>query len=384
MFFDYRFCNNLENGIELYKYMDNLLKNLEELRERVLSTMRLLAIEEKKAQVEKLGTKMNKPGFWDDQALAVRISQEAEELKREVAEWEKLLSEIIDTEELVKEVQKEAETNVEEMVQEQYAELKERFERLEFFVLFNGRYDSGACIISIHAGTGGVDAQDWAEILERMFLRFAEKKNWKAEIIDRTMGQEAGLKSATYLIRGRWAYGHLKGESGVHRLVRISPFDSEAMRHTSFALVEVIPELPETEQVEIKDADLSIDVFRSSGPGGQSVNTTDSAVRIRHIPSGIVVTCQNERSQHQNKESAMNILKAKLFKLETERREAEERKLRGEAQKAEWGKQIRSYVMQPYKMVKDHRTDCETQDIEAVLDGGLMDFVEAYLRWSRK
>jgi peptide chain release factor 2 len=198
------------------------------------------------------------------------------------------------------------------------------------------------------------------------------------------MGQEAGLKSATYLIRGRWAYGHLKGESGVHRLVRISPFDSEAMRHTSFALVEVIPELPETEQVEIKDADLSIDVFRSSGPGGQSVNTTDSAVRIRHIPSGIVVTCQNERSQHQNKESAMNILKAKLFKLETERREAEERKLRGEAQKAEWGKQIRSYVMQPYKMVKDHRTDCETQDIEAVLDGGLMDFVEAYLRWSRK
>jgi peptide chain release factor 2 len=198
------------------------------------------------------------------------------------------------------------------------------------------------------------------------------------------MGQEAGLKSATYLIRGRWAYGHLKGESGVHRLVRISPFDSEAMRHTSFALVEVIPELPETEQVEIKDSDLSIDVFRSSGPGGQSVNTTDSAVRIRHIPSGIVVTCQNERSQHQNKESAMNILKAKLFKLETERREAEERKLRGEAQKAEWGKQIRSYVMQPYKMVKDHRTDCETQDIDGVLDGGLMEFVEAYLRWSRK
>ncbi len=364
--------------------MENILKNLEELKERVLATMRLLAIEEKRLRVASLGAEMNEPGFWNDQALAVRISQEAEELKKEIAEWDNLTREINDLMELIVEARTEPDPAIEEMANEQALALKERFEKLEFFILFNGRYDSGAAIISLHAGTGGVDAQDWAEILERMFLRFAEKKGWKAEIIDRAPGQEAGLKSATYLIRGRWAYGHLKGESGVHRLVRISPFDAEAMRHTSFALVEVIPELPETEDIEIKDSDLSIDVFRSSGPGGQGVNTTDSAVRIRHVPSGLVVTCQNERSQHQNKESAMNILKAKLFKLEVEKREAKERQLRGEAQKAEWGKQIRSYVMQPYKLVKDHRTQEETQDIDGVLDGGLMPFVEAYLRWSRK
>ncbi len=362
--------------------MDHLLKNIENLRERVLATTRLLDIEGKRQAHSALREEMSGADFWNDQTRAVEASQRAEELSKEIASWDNLQQELDDLKAMLADSQQEEDESVVPMIEEQLKSCEQRFAELEFFVMMNGPYDAGNAIISIHAGTGGVDAQDWAEILERMFVRFAEKKRWKIEVIDRTAGQEAGLKSSTLQIRGRYAYGNLKSESGVHRLVRISPFDAEAMRHTSFALVEVIPELPESAAIEIKDSEISIDVYRSSGPGGQSVNTTDSAVRIRHIPSGIVVTCQNERSQHQNKERAMNILKAKLFQLELERREAEERKLKGEAQKAEWGKQIRSYVMQPYKLVKDHRTQHETQEIDKVLDGELSGFVEAYLKYS--
>jgi peptide chain release factor 2 len=229
-----------------------------------------------------------------------------------------------------------------------------------------------------------VDAQDWAEMLQRMFLRFAEKMGWQAEVLDQTMGNEAGIKSVTVHIRGCWVYGYLKSESGVHRLVRISPFDAEAMRHTSFALVEVIPELPESVDIPIKEEDLEVGTFRSSGPGGQNVNKVESAIRIKHKPTGITVSCQTERSQHQNRESAMKILKSKLFQIEEEKRTAEELKMRGEAQKAEWGKQIRSYVLQPYQMVKDHRTQHETAQVRDVLDGDLVPFMEAYLRWARR
>ncbi len=363
--------------------MENLLKNLEELRERVLETWRLLDIDRKQARLTEAEFQMNAEGFWDNQEEAVRLSRETEDLKKEVQEWIHLQKEIRDLEEMVAWAQKEGDDSIYDDVQDKYRELKARYEQLEFYVLFGGKYDEGNAIISIHAGTGGVDAQDWAEILERMFLRFAEKRQWQVGLIDRTVGAEAGIKSAVYRIAGRWAYGYFKSESGVHRLVRISPFDSEAMRHTSFALVEVIPDLPEAIDIAIADSDIRIDVFRSSGPGGQSVNTTDSAVRIKHLASGLVVTCQNEKSQHQNKDAALKILKAKLLKLQEEEREKEERKLKGEAQKAEWGNQIRSYVMQPYKMVKDHRTQCETQDIDSVLDGDLEKFMEAYLRWSR-
>ncbi|PLX26887.1 peptide chain release factor 2 [Candidatus Parcubacteria bacterium] len=364
--------------------MENLLKNIEDLREQVLETMRLLDIDRKREEAHELEIEMNKPGFWDNQTRAVEVSQNVEELKKEVDEWDKISGDIRDLEELVAVGNKEGDLSIEKDANKQFDELKKKYEKLEFYVLFGAKYDVGNAIISIHAGTGGVDAQDWAQILERMFLRFAEKKNFKVDLIDRGTGSEAGIKSATYHIRGRYAYGYLKSESGVHRLVRISPFDAEAMRHTSFALVEVIPELPEAHEVEVNDSDIEIDVFKSSGPGGQGVNTTDSAVRLKHKPSGIIVTCQNERSQLQNKETAMKILKSKLFKIEEEKREAEERKLRGEAQTAEWGKQIRSYVMQPYKMVKDHRTGHETQEIDNVLDGDLEEFMEEYLRWSRK
>ena len=370
--------------------MENLLKHLEDLRERLLDTWGLLDIDRKKSEVRSKKLEMSRPGFWNDRGKAVEISRETEELEKEVNKWENFKKDLTELEELVavaacepadaKAMTGKGDEEFYEYSHQKYQELKKKFEELEFFVLFSGKYDRNNAILSIHAGTGGVDAQDWAQILERMFLRFAEKKGWRVEVIDRNIGAEAGIKSASFKISGVWAYGFLKSESGVHRLVRISPFDAEAMRHTSFALVEVIPELPEAENVKIKESDLRIDVYRASGPGGQGVNTTDSAVRVVHKPTNITVTCQSERSQHQNKETALKILKSKLLQLEEEKKEREELKMRGEAQKAEWGKQIRSYVMQPYQMVKDHRTNYETADIKAVLDGELEGFIESYLR----
>ncbi|MCU0679063.1 MAG: peptide chain release factor 2 [Planctomycetes bacterium] len=364
--------------------MENLLKDIEILRGRVLSAFSLLAIDRKKEEVRSKKFEMNDPDFWHNRDRAVETGKRVEELDSEINKWEEMKKEVTELEELVAIGQKEGDTSIDGEAQTQYRALKAKYEKLEFYILFSSPHDAENAILSVHAGTGGVDAQDWAEMLLRMFLRFAEKKKFRAEIIDRVTGNEAGIKSATLRFAGRYAYGYLKSESGVHRLVRISPFDAEAMRHTSFALVEVIPELPETAEIEIKEEDVKLDVFRSSGPGGQSVNTTDSAVRLTHKPTGIVVTCQNERSQHQNKETAFKILRSKLFKLEEEKKTKEELKLRGEAQKAEWGKQIRSYVLQPYKMVKDHRTNHETPDVEGVLNGELAAFMEAYLKREKK
>ena len=360
--------------------MENLLKKINELRERLLKTWGLLDIDEKKLKAREKKLEMNKPDFWNNRERAVEVSREVEELDNEIREWEELIKEVRELEELVAVGNKEGDLSVEAEANKEYEELLAKFEKQEFAVLFDGKYDSKNAIISIHAGTGGVDAQDWAQILERMYLRFAEKQNWKAEILDRTMGNEAGIKSNMIRISGRWAYGYLRSEAGVHRLVRISPFDAEAMRHTSFTLVEVIPELPEAEVIKLREEDLKIDVFKSSGPGGQGVNTTDSAVRITHLPSKLTVSCQTERSQHQNKETALKILKSRLYKQQEEEREIKERKLRGETQQAAWGKQIRSYVMQPYKLVKDHRTNYETSEIDKVLDGDLENFAQEYLR----
>ncbi len=364
--------------------MENLIKQIEGLRERINKTYNLLDIDGQESEARDMRRELNKPGVWSDRERAISLSKKAEELEKEVATWKNLKKEILELEELVALAQHEEDNSLEEEARQKFKELRKRFEKLEFFILLSSPYDKNNAILSIHAGTGGVDAQDWSEILERMYLRFIEKKGWQAEILDRIPGSEAGIKKVTIKINGRWAYGYLRGETGVHRLVRISPFDAEAMRHTSFALVEVIPEIPEANDIEIKEEDLHIDTFRSSGAGGQHVNKTESAVRITHKPTGIVVSCQSRRSQHQNKETALKILKSKIHRLEEEKRKARERELRGEAKKAEWGKQIRSYVMQPYKMVKDHRTKYETQDIDSVLNGELDDLIEAYLRWSLK
>jgi len=259
-------------------------------------------------------------------------------------------------------------------------DLKSRLARLEFTTLMDDKYDANDAIMAIHAGAGGTEAQDWVEMLLRMFLRYAEVKGWKTKILDEHRGSEAGIKSVTVSLEGHYAYGYLKSEAGVHRLVRISPFDAEKMRHTSFALVEILPELGEISEVTIKPEDLRIDTFLSSGHGGQSVQTTYSAVRVTHLPTGIVVSCQNERSQTQNKETALRILRAKLHAIYLQERADEKKKLRGEFQSAEWGNQIRSYVLHPYKLVKDHRTKFEVQDAEGVLNGDLEPFIEAYLR----
>jgi len=298
-----------------------------------------------------------------------------------VEQWESITKRIDDNLELAKEAQKENEVTLEKELTKEVDNLTKTFEKLEFFVLFSAKYDSHDAILSIHAGTGGTEAQDWAQMLLRMYLRFCENKNFSVKIVDETKGQEAGIKSVTAEISGYYAYGNLKSEAGVHRLVRISPFDAEKMRHTSFALVEVMPVLADAEELAIKSEDLKIDVFRSGGHGGQSVNTTDSAVRITHLPSGVVVKSQSERSQVQNKKIAMKLLQAKLVKLLEAAKGKELAEIRGEVLSAEWGNQIRSYVLQPYKLVKDHRTDFETTDPDSVLDGGLDEFVKSYLKY---
>lgn len=267
-------------------------------------------------------------------------------------------------------------------IEKQLGKLEDEFRNLEFRILLSGKYDERPAILAVHAGAGGTDAQDWAGMLLRMFLRYAERKGWRTRVLDESRGAEAGYKSVTIEVTGRFAYGELKSEAGVHRLVRISPFDAEKMRHTSFALVEVIPDIGDVADIKLEEKDLRIDTYLSSGHGGQSVQTTYSAVRIVHLPTKIMVTCQNERSQRQNKETALKILKSKLAAIEYQKQEEEKRKLRGEYKSAEWGSQIRSYVLQPYQMVKDHRTKVETADVQGALDGKLEAFVEGYLKWA--
>jgi len=323
---------------------------------------------------------MRQPDFWDDQGQAKEVSERFNQLEEEIEQWEQVNQETESLLELTEQSIQEEDNSLQPEIETKYNQLKKKFSRWEFLILLSGQYDSRNAIMAIHAGAGGVDAQDWAEMLLRMYLRFAEKKGFTAKILDKSSGSEAGIKSVSLEIKGPYAYGFLKSEAGVHRLVRISPYDAEKMRHTSFALVEVLPELEKISEIEIKPEELRIDVFRSSGHGGQSVNTTDSAVRVVHLPTKITVVCRNERSQAQNKQNALKYLKSKLHQYYLEQKQQKKKEIRGDYQSAEWGSQIRSYVLHPYKMVKDHRSGFSLNQVEPVLDGELTPLIENYLK----
>jgi peptide chain release factor 2 len=361
-----------------------LLVRADGLRQKIAEAWAILALDAVKREVEAIERETMAPDFWNDPERAKKESQKLADLKKTHDRWAQLREELLELEELARVAEEEKDVSMGAELEKTLDELGTRYLAMEFELLFSGAYDAHNAILSLHAGAGGTDAQDWAEMLMRMFFRYAERKGWRVTLLDESRGGEAGIKSATFLIEGRYAYGHLKSEHGVHRLVRQSPFNSDALRQTSFALAEVVPEIDEDTSVVINPEELRIDTFMSGGKGGQSVNTTYSAVRIVHLPTGITVSCQNERSQAQNKEMAMRILKSKLVQKREEELQKEKQKLRGEFKSAEWGNQIRSYVLHPYKMVKDHRTDVETSDPDAVLNGDLDAFVEGYLRWIAK
>lgn len=324
---------------------------------------------------------MSSPSFWEKgQDETSKISKTLSVNKEKIEEWEKLHRDIEDLYVLAEiAIEEEDETSIKDIINELRA-LEKKIEDLEVRALFNDPDDMRNAIVSINAGAGGTDAQDWVQMLLRMFLRWCEDKGMETKIIDSLPGDEAGLKSVTFTVSGPYAYGRLKAEHGIHRLVRISPFDATRRRHTSFASVSVYPEVDTDIKIEINEKDLRIDTFRASGPGGQHVNTTSSAVRIVHIPTGIVVQCQNERSQHRNKEMALKILRAQLYELEKKKLEQKKKEIHDSQKDISWGNQIRSYIFNPYKLVKDHRTNLETSDLERVMDGDIDLFINAYLK----
>ncbi|GIO33310.1 peptide chain release factor 2 [Paenibacillus albilobatus] len=324
--------------------------------------------------------KMSAPDFWDDNEKAQGIIAEMNAVKSSVDQYEKLKQEYDDASMMVELAEEEGDESLIGEITEAVTNLKKKLEDFELNLLLNQPYDKMNAILELHPGAGGTESQDWGQMLLRMYTRWAEKRGYKVEVLDYLPGDEAGIKSVTLLIKGFNAYGYLKAEKGVHRLVRISPFDSSGRRHTSFVSCDVVPEITDDVEIEIRTEDLKIDTYRASGAGGQHINTTDSAVRITHIPTGIVVTCQNERSQIKNRERAMTMLRSKLYERKIEEQQKELDEIRGEQSDIAWGSQIRSYVFHPYSMVKDHRTSVETGNVGAVMDGDLDPFIDGYLR----
>jgi peptide chain release factor 2 len=321
-----------------------------------------------------------KPDFWQDVDRAQAIMRQLKTKKDLVHSWREMEKQVTELDEMVALALEEDDFSLAEEIPQELKKLSSQFERWESQLILSGEYDSRDAMLALHAGAGGTESQDWASILLRMYLRWAERRGYQAEILDLSPGEEAGIKSAIVEIKGAYVYGYLKGEHGVHRLIRLSPFDADHARHTSFVLVEVLPEVVEKADIQINPEDLKIDTFRSSGPGGQHMQKTSSAVRITHLPTGLMAICQSQRSQYQNKETALRILYARLLDKERQMKETERAKLKGERIEVGWGNQIRSYILHPYKMVKDHRTNYELSDTEAVLNGDLDGFINAYLQ----
>ena len=332
--------------------------------------------------IKELETVQNADGFWDDPENAKKVSKEISQLQSKIEKFEKMIARIDDALDTIDIVELEGDESEDEKILTTVHDLSEAVESLSLATLLSGKYDSLNAILTLHAGAGGTEAQDWCSMLYRMYTRYCERTGWTCTELDYLAGDEAGIKSVTFRVEGDNAYGYLKAEKGVHRLVRISPFDANARRHTSFASLEVMPEIIDTSEIEIRPEDLKVDTYRSSGAGGQHVNKTESAIRITHIPTGIIVACQNERSQIQNREVAMQMLRSKLIEKREREREEEAAQISGQLKKIEWGSQIRSYVFCPYTMVKDHRTNYETGNVQAVMDGDLDGFINEYLKLS--
>ena len=354
-------------------------KDLEKVAQRVEAAHGYLHIDERAAELAKLDEEIAQPGFWDDASHAQSVSKQASVLRDTIAEYDEAAA-LLDDARAAFDLASEDELFAEE-ASAALDKLDELLDALEISSWFSERFDGGDAILTVNPGSGGLEAQDWTDMLYRMYVRYAEKKDWKVTVLDVVPGEGIGLDKATIQIEGRNAFGMLKSESGVHRLVRISPTDDKKRRHTTFAGVEVLPVLPDDIEVDLNPADVRVDVYRSSGPGGQCVNTTDSAVRLTHIPTNIVVTCQNEKSQLQNKEAAFRVLKVKLYEREEQKRQEELAELRGDRMDNTFGSQIRNYVLYPYQMVKDVRSGIETGNVDAVLDGELDEFVIGYHRW---
>ncbi|WP_130859715.1 MULTISPECIES: peptide chain release factor 2 [Gracilibacillus] len=357
-------------------------QQLNKMANRLADFRGSLDLEAKRARIAELDEEMTDPNFWDDQQRAQKLIAESNGLKELVESFDENEESLENAEVSYELVKEENDEDLRNDLEQDVQALGEALNRFELFILLSEPYDKNNAMLELHPGAGGTESQDWASMLLRMYTRWAEAKGFKVETLDYLPGDEAGIKSVTLLIKGHNAYGYLKAEKGVHRLVRISPFDSSGRRHTSFVSCDVTPELDDDIDVDINPEDIKVDTYRSSGAGGQHVNTTDSAVRMTHLPTNTVVTCQSERSQIKNREQALKMLKAKLYQLEMEKQRQEKEALRGEQKEIGWGSQIRSYVFHPYSMVKDHRTDHETGNTQAVMDGELDHFIDAYLRIS--
>ena len=359
--------------------MDVFKQDLNAVRDMLKEAGQSLQIDHLREQLIEYNEDMGSAGFWDDTERAQKVSAKASSVERRIKHYESLISRADDIEVLMELAEESDDESMVDEIRSEFDSLKADLETLRLQTLLTGDYDNCNCILSLHAGAGGTEAQDWTQMLYRMYTRFAERMGFAVKLLDLLDGDEAGIKSVTFEVSGDYAYGYLKSERGVHRLVRISPFDANARRHTSFASLDVSPIIEDDGDIEIRPEDLRIDTYRASGAGGQHVNRTDSAVRITHLPTGIVVQCQNERSQVQNKEMCFIWLRARLAELKEQQRQEQMGEIKGELKKIEWGSQIRSYVFQPYTMVKDHRTSAETGNVQAVMDGDIDPFIRAFL-----